>query len=456
VGVALDTDVINNVFRNNETAISRIGQATDIVNNIFSGNQNTIASSGPDPDASVSYNCFYQNSDLGQSGGDNAVGVDFQIGNPLYADTANRDFHLQESSICIDAGSGEDVIDDTVADMGAYGGDYADALPYPVAEPGVTDSSDAESFNITLNWDANLAYLITSDVLPGSYRVYYRRNQPGPPFDGTDAGDGTLPSPVDVGNVTSYTLEGLQPDSTTPGVPVLVSADPENQTVRLAWNAAANATGYTIYYGVTTVTENSLDVGNVTGFSLTGLENGIVYSFAIGAVTQPVYYLAVTAVDSTPDQNESDYSPEVSVAMGDSSASELSNVLTAMPEEIVPYPDLPDKGCFVATAAFGADWAAEVQVLRWFRDRYLLPHTAGRAFVGWYYRYGPVAAGYLDANSEYKPFVRLLLWPLVAFAAFLLGASSLVKLLALTMFAGLLLVVFRTWRIARSAWRWAP
>ena len=101
--------------------------------------------------------------------------------------------------------------------------------------------------------------------------------------------------------------------------------------------------------------------------------------------------------------------------------------LMAMPEEVVPYPDLPDKGCFVATAAFGADWVAEVQVLRDFRDHYLLTHEPGRAFVDWYYRHGPVAARYLDQHEVLKPLVRGALWPLVALAAFILGASVAVK-----------------------------
>ena len=449
IGIAVDIDIINNVFWNNATAIDRLTQNVDVTNNIFAENDRTVVSSGIDPinpDTNLSFNCFNQNDDIGNSG----LGEDFQTGNPVFVDTPNGDFHLQEASVCIDVGSGTDIIDDSIADMGAYGGEFADAWPFPVAELVATDASDADTYNIALDWDANLAYLITSDLVSGSYRVYYQLNESGPPYDGTDAGDGTQPSPISVSDATSYTLVDLQPDSEAPGVPVLLSASPQNESVVLGWSAATGATGYTVYYGQSTVTDNQVDVGNATSYTVTGLENGEEYSFAVSARTQPVYYLALTAVDSTANQNESDYSAEVSIALGDVIDGELSNTLTAIPDEVVPYPDLPDKGgCFVATAAFGADWVAEVQVLRQFRDRYLITNTAGRAFVGWYYRHGPIAAAYLERNAEYKALVRALLWPLVALAAFLLGASLAIKVLTFAVLTGLLVFIVRVTRAAR-------
>jgi hypothetical protein len=53
---------------------------------------------------------------------------------------------------------------------------------------------------------------------------------------------------------------------------------------------------------------------------------------------------------------------------------------------------LPAAGpCFVATAVFG-EGAPELSALRRFRDEVLLPRRAGRAFVRWYYREGPLLA----------------------------------------------------------------
>ena len=434
IGVQSDVEIINNVFWDNGVAIRRFIFAVSIINNIFSRNTVTITSDPNepiDPNLDVSYNCYYENDDLNDAGGDGGLGDNFQIGDPFFVAVSDSDFHLQQDSVCIGAGTGEDVIDATVADMGAYGGDYADAIPYPVAEPTATDSSTTgpDVFNITLDWDANLAYLVTNENLPGSYNVYYQRNEPGPDYNGTDAGNGTQPSPIAVASGTTYTLMDLQPNETAaPGVPVLNSASPQNTSVVLGWAAATGATGYQVHYGEASVAENTLDVGNVTSYTVAGLNNGTEYVFAIGALTQPVYYLAVTALDSTPiPSNESDYSAETSIAIGDPVLGMLSDELSAMPEEVVPYPDLPDKGCFIATAAFGADWVAEVQVLRDFRDRYLLTNAAGRSFVAWYYRNGPVAAEYLEQFAALKPIVRAALWPLVVLAAFMLGASALVK-----------------------------
>jgi hypothetical protein len=433
IGVGSDVEILNNVFWGNNVAISRFITSVSVTNNIFAENTFTITS-GPDqlvdPNFNVSYNCYYKNDDLDVNGSDSALGTIFQIGNPLFVEVTENDFHLQEDSTCIDVGTGIDIIDDTLADMGAYGGDYADAIPFPVPEPTASDKSTSgpDVFNIALAWQANLAYLVTNTITPGSYQVWYQRNQSGPPYNGTDAGNGTVPSPVTVASGTSYTLMDLQPDETAaPVVPVLVSAAPQNKSVMLNWNAATGATGYKVHYGVASVTENTIDLGDITSYTVTGLENGTEYIFAVGAFSQAVYYLAVTAVDSTPDKNESDYSPETSISIGDPVEGMLSSELTAIPEEVVPYPDLPDKGCFIATAAFGANWVAEVQVLRDFRDQYLMTHAPGRMFVSWYYRHGPVAAKYLNRNAELKPLVRAALSPLVVLAAFMLGASTTVK-----------------------------
>jgi hypothetical protein len=73
-------------------------------------------------------------------------------------------------------------------------------------------------------------------------------------------------------------------------------------------------------------------------------------------------------------------------------------------------------GCFVATAAFGSPMALQVQWLRAFRDRILLPGRAGRAFVSWYYRWSPRAAAWLRVHSIARKLTRAVLWIPVAFA----------------------------------------
>jgi len=102
--------------------------------------------------------------------------------------------------------------------------------------------------------------------------------------------------------------------------------------------------------------------------------------------------------------------------MGSEKESVLSAILPGIPEAVVPFPLLPDEGCFIATAAFGYYDAPQVQLLRDFRDHYLLSHSPGRWFVKQYYIYGPKAARYIERHPEWKSAVRLVLLPLIAMA----------------------------------------
>lgn len=65
--------------------------------------------------------------------------------------------------------------------------------------------------------------------------------------------------------------------------------------------------------------------------------------------------------------------------------------------------------CFVATAVYGDVDHPDVRRLRRFRDE-TLRHTAwGRAFIAWYYRYGPTLAGHLEGHHYLKKATRWVL-----------------------------------------------
>ena len=69
--------------------------------------------------------------------------------------------------------------------------------------------------------------------------------------------------------------------------------------------------------------------------------------------------------------------------------------------------------CFIATAAFGSPVEPHVIVLRKFRDRFLLPNSVGRAFVGIYYSYSPPIARFIATHNSLKAVVSWALLPLV-------------------------------------------
>lgn len=78
-------------------------------------------------------------------------------------------------------------------------------------------------------------------------------------------------------------------------------------------------------------------------------------------------------------------------------------------------------GCFIATAAFGAPFAKEVNILRQFRDKKLLTNRAGRAFVRFYYRHSPAIADFIRNKPVARAFVRAMLKPVVWMAGKFVG-----------------------------------
>jgi M6 family metalloprotease-like protein/uncharacterized repeat protein (TIGR02543 family) len=76
----------------------------------------------------------------------------------------------------------------------------------------------------------------------------------------------------------------------------------------------------------------------------------------------------------------------------------------------------PKKACFIATAAYGSQLHPHLDILRDFRDEYLMPNGFGRKLVELYYKYSPAIADFIAKHRLLRVAVRINLIPLVAFS----------------------------------------
>jgi alpha-tubulin suppressor-like RCC1 family protein len=109
---------------------------------------------------------------------------------------------------------------------------------------------------------------------------------------------------------------------------------------------------------------------------------------------------------------------------------------------------LPSSGCFIATAAYGSPMAGEIQILRRFRDEYLLTNPLGQAMVDLYYRVSPPIAGFITEHPSLKSMVRVGLAPAVAMSTLAVDTAPTEKAAVVGLFV-LVSVTLVVWRIKR-------
>jgi hypothetical protein len=80
-------------------------------------------------------------------------------------------------------------------------------------------------------------------------------------------------------------------------------------------------------------------------------------------------------------------------------------------------------GCCIATASCGNPTAKEIQILREFRDEYLLTNPLGEALVEFYYTVSPPMAEFITEHPSLKPIVRAGLMPAVAITSIVVNTS---------------------------------
>jgi len=452
-GVVIQTSssskVINNTFYQNTTAVSTDADpGAEITNNLFYNNANTvqIVQNGILAETSISYNIFYPQVN-GPKGTNYIPNTIITNPDPLFVDPLQNDFHIRSNptatSPCIDNGdpATTDSIDNSRSDIGAYGGATQDSIPFPVS--GVTTSL-ISSGSLSVQWSPNTSYVV-NDISPdpgdlgstGGYNIYYS-------FGKSGQSGGVYQKLALASTVTSTVISGLSTTVSTPAAPVVNALGFDTNTLIASWSPVSGATGYIVYYAPVSGATGTLQSSVIqeTSYSISGLVNLTSYNVWVTAVAQPVYYLAVTAFDYTTGTHtpgiahESAYSsPEAVLILGPQVESLASSMVQGFPEAYYYNPDLPNKGCFIATAAYGYYDAPQVQALRDFRDRYLETNSVGRAFVGWYYEYGPIGAAALNAHPWLKPVVRAALLPAVGGALFLTRTSTFAQLAMLLLFS---------------------
>lgn len=87
-----------------------------------------------------------------------------------------------------------------------------------------------------------------------------------------------------------------------------------------------------------------------------------------------------------------------------------------------------DQRCFIATAAFGSDESPYVKILREFRDRYLMPSSAGMKLVDVYYSVSPPIGDFIEDHPSAAFLVRIALLPAVGMSFLLIKTTFLEKI----------------------------
>jgi len=115
-------------------------------------------------------------------------------------------------------------------------------------------------------------------------------------------------------------------------------------------------------------------------------------------------------------------------------------------------PLLPTPRCFIATAAYGTAMAEEIQVLREFRDEYLLTNPLGQALVDFYYRVSPPMAKFITEHPSLKPVVRVGLVPAVVMSTIAVNTTPAEKIaiIGLLVLVSVALAVWATRRWGRG------
>jgi hypothetical protein len=107
-----------------------------------------------------------------------------------------------------------------------------------------------------------------------------------------------------------------------------------------------------------------------------------------------------------------------------------------------------ERGCFIATAAYGTPLAEEIEILWDFRDECLLTNPMEQSLADIYYIVSPSIAQFITEHPSVKPVVRVGLLPAVAMSTVAVNttAAGKITILGLLVFVS---VAAAIWAIRR-------